>query len=236
MDLAIIVVRWGKYKHIQALGEVLVKLCMLPSRHGHAIYEKTQYVHALAALFLLNTIGVACVKYERFKELDSILKIRVPSGNFLWDYPSSLLDLVGRFHWSKDELNDLIGLNHYFPESPLVYDVLKPHFNKCFISEDLFENTFYIWERLKSLVYGFYEKEPDGSFWGPCGNFIRKEARYRQNILAQSLFVAFFDNADIQKQDWPPIKQGMFGGKYENYTKIKNDANEFYNSCMRGRY
>ena len=108
MDLAIIVVRWGKYKHIQALGEVLVKLCMLPSRHGHAIYEKTQYVHALAALFLLNTIGVACVKYERFKELDSILKIRVPSGNFLWDYPSSLLDLVGRFHWSKDELNDLI--------------------------------------------------------------------------------------------------------------------------------
>lgn len=160
----------------------------------------------------------------------------MPSGNFLWDYPSSLLDLVGRFHWSKDELNDLIGLNHYFPESPLVYDVLKPHFNKCFISEDLFENTFYIWERLKSLVYGFYEKEPDGSFWGPCGNFIRKEARYRQNILAQSLFVAFFDNADIQKQDWPPIKQGMFGGKYENYTKIKNDANEFYNSCMRGRY
>ncbi|WP_302592563.1 SIR2 family protein [uncultured Bacteroides sp.] len=236
MELAIIVVRWGKYKHIQALGEVLVRLCMLPARHGHAIYEKTQYVHALAALFLLNTIGVACVKYERFKELDSILKIRVPSGNFLGEYPYSLLYLIGRFHCDKNDLNDFIEQNYYFPDSLLVYNVLKSHFNKYFISEDLFENTFYIWERLKSLVYGFYEKGPNGSFWGPCGNFIMKELQYQRNPMKAHPYVAFFDNADIQKQDWSPIRQGMFGGKYENYTKIKNDANGFYNSCMRGRY
>lgn len=63
-----------------------------------------------------------------------------------------------------------------------------------------------------------------------------KEKLYQRNPLNEYPFIAFFDNADLQKQDWSPIRQGMFGGKYENYTNIKNAANEFYNRCMRGRY
>lgn len=234
MDVAVIIVRWGKPRHIYALGDVLVKLCIIPF-HEYTYIEKTQYIHALSGVFLLNAIGVACVKYERFKELDHILKLKIPSGNFLGNYPSSVLDAIGRFHWYKDELNNLMGQNYFFPESLLVYNTLKISFSKYFITEALFENTFYIWERLKSLLYG-YNDESDESFWGPCGEFIRKEVYYKRNRLDKQPFVEFFGNADIQKQEWPPIKQGLFGGNYDNYTKIRDDANLFYSECMRGRY
>lgn len=235
MEIAIIIVRWGKPKHIFALEDVLVKLCIIPFRNGYSYIEKTQYIHALAGVFLLNVIGVACVKYERFKELDHILKRNVPSGNFLGNYPSSLLDLIGRFHWNRDELNNLMGQNYYFPESILVYKTLNTLFGKYFITESLFENTFYIWERLKSLLFGYLEKSST-PFWGPCGEFIRKESYYQRNILDKQPFVVFFESSDIQKQEWPPIKQGLFGGNYDNYVKLRNDANSFYRECMRGRF
>ena len=42
----------------------------------------TRYLHALAPMLLLNTIGIVCVKYGRFKKLNDILSTSVPVGNF----------------------------------------------------------------------------------------------------------------------------------------------------------
>jgi hypothetical protein len=98
MDSAIFTVRWGKAYHIEMFGDILVKLCTKPFKDGANIIEDTQYLHGLAVTLLLNTIGVACVKYERFTELDRILKLSVPAGNFMGFYREPLLYLLGVSH------------------------------------------------------------------------------------------------------------------------------------------
>lgn len=74
LETAILAVRWGKWFHIKPFGDLLVKLCTKPFRNGESFIEYTQYLHALAPMLLFNVIGVACMKYNRFRELDNILK------------------------------------------------------------------------------------------------------------------------------------------------------------------
>jgi hypothetical protein len=134
MDAAILAARWGKAYHIEIFGDLMVKLCTKPFINGESYQENTQYLHALGATLLLNTIGVACVKYERFAELNRILKLSVPAGNFMGFHRLSLLYLL----W---------------------FDTLK--------------------------------------------------------------------------NEWPPIKQGMFGGSYDEYKKVSNQAEEYYKQTMK---
>ena len=43
------------------------------------------------------------------------------------------------------------------------------------------------------------------------------------------LYSTFFAQAESQKNNWEPIKQGMFDGKYEVYKKLKTEVDDFLN-------
>lgn len=105
LDAAILTARWGRGWHIKLFGEILIKLCIRPMKNGEITAEGTQYLHALAPMLLLNTIGIACVKYGRFKELNNILKLSVPEGNFMGYYRQPLLYLLGGTHWKYEIWN-----------------------------------------------------------------------------------------------------------------------------------
>jgi hypothetical protein len=47
-------------------------------------------------------------------------------------------------------------------------------------------------------------------------------------------YTIFFDSADKMKDEWEPIKQGMFGGSYDEYKKVFDQAKAFYNQNRRG--
>jgi hypothetical protein len=112
MDASILAIRWGKAYHIKMFGDILIKLCTKPFRSGEITTEGTQYLHSLAATLLLNAIGVACVKYERFTELDKMLKLSVPAGNFMGFHRMPLLSLLGSTYWDYDTLNHLASSNY----------------------------------------------------------------------------------------------------------------------------
>ena len=131
-------------------------MCTKPFKNGEITREETQYLHALAPMLLLNVIGVTCVKYNRYKELDCILKLSVPAPNFITvSYREPLLYLLGSTHWNYETWNELIGQRYYYPISHFLLEELRPLFKNYFVVNSEYENTFYIWERLKSLVYGY---------------------------------------------------------------------------------
>lgn len=118
LEIAVLAIRWGKWYHIKPLGDLLVRLCVKPFKNGESFIEGTQYIHSLAPMLLLNTIGIACVKYGKFRELDSILKLSVPAPNFMTpSYRESLLTLLGSTHWNYEDWNELIGQRYYYPMS-----------------------------------------------------------------------------------------------------------------------
>lgn len=233
MDAVILAVRWGKAHHIEAFGDILVKLCTKPIRNGEAYIENTQYLHALGATLFLNTIGVACVKYGRYTELNTILKLSVPAGNFMGFHRGSLLYLLGSTHWDYNKLNSLTGLNYIYPWSFILLERLRPHFRGCFTIDSEYENTFYIWEHLESLVFGYNQCYILDHFYVPTGQFLRSRINYKMRHGSEEPYCVFFGGADKLKGEWEPIKQGMFGGSYDEYKKIFDQADEFYKQHIR---
>lgn len=62
------------------------------------------------------------------------------------------------------------------------------------------------------------------------GNFLHQREVYRRASQSgeQEPYILFFEGADKLKNDWEPIKQGMFGGSYDNYKQIYAQAEEYY--------
>lgn len=233
IDIAILAARWGKAHHIEAFGDIIVKLCTKPFRSGEITTEGTQYLHALGATLLVNAVGIACVKYERYTELNKILKLSIPAGNFMGFHRGSLLYLLGSIHWDYNTLNHLAGTNYYYPWSFILIEKLRSHFRGYFTVDTEYENTFYIWEHLESLVFGYNQCYILDRFYVPTGQFLRSRVEYKMRHSSEEPYCVFFDSADKLKGEWEPIKQGMFGGNYEEYKKIFEQAEEFYKQNMR---
>lgn len=233
IDAAILAIRWGKPYHIEIFGDILVKLCTKPFRNGETIKEGTQYLHAFGATLLLNAVGVACIKYERFAELNKILKLSVPAGNFMGYCREPLLYLLGSTHWSYDILNNLSGLNYLYPWSFTLLERLRSHFRGCFTVDSEYENTFYIWENLESLLFGYNQYYIGGCFYVPTGQFLRSRVEFKRCNNGEEPYTIFFDSADKLEGEWKPVKQGMFGGSYDEYKKIFDQAQEFYKQNIR---
>lgn len=227
LDAAILTARWGKEWQIKLFGDILVKLCTKPMKNGETTREGTQYLHSLAPMLLLNTIGIACVKYRRFRELNKILSLSVPAGNFMGFYREPLLNLLGETHWDCKTWNDLMGTAYYYPFSLFFLQNLSPIFKDYFVTNSEYENVFYIWEYLKSLVYG-YNKCFLIEFSVPMGNFLLARIGYKEKRKEHEPYTLFFEEADKLKNSWEPIKQGMFGGNYDNYKQIYDQAEEYY--------
>ena len=229
LDVAMVVGRWGNPTQIKMLGEVIVKLCIRPFRNGMITCNGANYQHGIAATLLLNALGITCVHYENFEGLERVLRLELPTENFVTTlYKCKFLYAIGDSHLGRDTLNSLIGQNYYYPYSILLLNELRGLFEKILPLEEDYETAFYIWEHLKSLVYGYQKCYYKDNFFVPIGHFTRYEAEQRFRLHSETTYCHFFDSAEQLKNKWPPIKQGMFGGKYESYKEIYDQAEEFY--------
>lgn len=185
IETFILTARWGKTDHIVLFKDVLIRLCLRPFESGRMETEQTSYLHALAVEILFNAIGIACVKYKRFAELEDILSINIPPFNILGTHSCKMLSIVGMAHWEFGLWNTLLQQNYYYPRSMFFKEILSPFFKDVFYAESEYENYFYIWEQLSSLGYVahgccFMEHE-----YFPTGHFIRAAAVYRHRELGK---------------------------------------------------
>ena len=219
LETAILTARWGKKHHLQLFGEVLIKLCMVSSSYD--LKGNGEFFHALAPTLLFNTLGVACVKYGRFAELNAILCSFVPSGDLAGSYGESLLPLLGITPWKREEWDFLLGKQYQYPFSRFYMDKIKPVCISYFVSADEFKSTYYIWEHLKALLYG-YNKCYMYGFRVPTGMFydVGKSDKRHPSVL-------YFNEAEKLRENWEPIKQGLFGGSYDEYKAVFDQVEKY---------
>ena len=235
LEAAVLTARWGKEWQIQLFGDVLIKLCTKEWRYEESYRGDTIYLHGLAPMLLLNALGVACVKYQRFKELNIILSSTVSQENFRYNQRRfQLIAILGDVYWGSDMWNTLMGGCDDYPFSMFFLGHLRSLFKDCFTAGSEYENVFYIWEHLKSLIFG-YNRPPELNFRLLLGNFLHQREEYRRASQkgVQEPYILFFEGADRLKDDWEPIKQGMFGGSYDNYKQIYAQAEEYYQQWIR---
>ena len=235
LEAAVPTVRWGKASQIQLFGDILIKLCTKEWRNEENSRSVAIYLHGLAPMLLLNALGIACVKYQRFKELNTILSSTVSQENFRCNQRRfQLIAILGDVYWDDNKWHELIGVNYIYPSSMFFLGHLRSLFKDCFTADSEYENVFYIWEHLKSLIFA-YNRSHEEEFRLPLGNFLHQRMVYRRASQSgeQEPYILFFEGADKLKNDWEPIKQGMFGGSYDAYKQIYDQAEEYYKQRIR---
>ena len=63
------------------------------------------------------------------------------------------------------------------------------------------------------------------SVWTPWGEFMWRGRLW--NLNEDTMYKAFFSEADIEKDNWQPIKDGMFDKSYDVYVETKTKVDEF---------
>lgn len=232
---AIIIVRYGTLKQQELLVDAMVRLCMKrPLGNGVSYVKGTSNLHLFGSTFLLHTIGIACVKYGYFQILPEIMKRKVPVGHALsYSYPYPLAHLAGTCHWSREELCSYMNEGWYYPYSELVSRSLWSYFRECFLNEDEYRNTFAIWERLFSTMYVYYKSAliPDYEIF-PIGLFVG-ERIVRISKIGDDSYSQFFSSAETDKDEWAPLKQGLFDSSYAKYDEINKRAVDYYEHHSR---
>ena len=112
-------------------------------------------------------------------------------------------------------------------------EIVCSHFEPVFMVESEIEATYYIWEQLKSLLFGYKCGKRFGNSYFTTGYFLHYRVGLMRNVGGDDPYTSFYGGAEKQQNEWPPIKQGMFGGDYEQYQKLLNEAEEYYKSVVR---
>lgn len=226
---SIVIVRYGTLKQQRLLVDAMVKLCLKPFVNGESSVVGTSYLHLLGSTFLFHAIGVSCVKYGYYQLLPEMMKRNVPASNALspsHSYP--LAHMVGTNHWRADVLNIYMDASWYYPYSELITKTLQPYFKECFLSDDDYKNGVAIWEHLFSLMYVYYKSAlfPENGVF-PVGSFL-SERIIRNSMIGGDSYSEFFSTASIEKDNWEPLKQGLFDGCYANYEDVYNRAEGYF--------
>ena len=232
---SILIVRYGTLKQQELLVDVMVKLCMKrPFGNGESSIRGTSNLHLLGVSFLFHAIGLACVKYGFFQILPEMMKRGVPAGHALsYNHSYTLAHLAGTNHWRPDELNDYMDSGWYYPYSEFISRNLQPFFKDYFLNDDEYQSGFAIWERLFSMMYVYYNSSifPNNNVF-PIGLFLG-ERILRGALVGGDSYSLFFSAAAIDKDEWEPLKQGLFDRSYAKYEKINREAEEYYKHNRR---
>ena len=234
MDAAILTAQWGTAKQLELFGQVMVMLCGKPLVSGQMERSGSGLLHGIGAQFLFNVVGMACVKYERFAELEKMLSLSVPSPHFKSvNHRQPLIQVLGEQYWNNDGLNQVLGQNYYYPWTMWLKEYVCPHFETSFMVEPEIEAMYYIWEQLKSLLFGYKYSRPYGEAYFTTGFFLHYRAGLVRNVGGDDPYTVFYGEAEKQQNEWSPIKQGMFGGDYSQYQETVKKAEEYYQRVMR---
>lgn len=231
---SIVIVRYGTYKQQTLLVDEMVRLCMKTYDNNEITTVGTPAIHLFAASFLFHAIGISCVKYGYYQILPLMMTKMVPASNALSNtHDYSLSCLAGTIHWQPDVLNIYMDTSWSYPYSELISRRLKPFFKEYFLNGEQYSECFAIWEKLFSLMYVYYRSSPfrDIEVF-PMGLFM-SETIYRNVLVQRGLYYSFFNSAVTQKEEWEPIKQGLFDGDFAKFIAISEKAETFYKNNRR---
>jgi hypothetical protein len=100
---------------------------------------------------------------------------------------------------------------NYVPRSEYTFKLLQSQLEEILFLGQSYESLFDRFEMFMALVYA----DITDSGWGPIGRFGYKHFRSRPN-----LYINLLEEAKSQKDNWPPIKAGLFRHSYSRFNEV----------------
>ncbi len=213
---------WGDNKHYhQMINKILARISdNLKPQDGLLV---DIYLRWYPLCLLLYSAGIASIASKNYLALSYILTAKVRSPNNLYGtVPISIPigEAAGKLH---DAFQTLPGLErHYVPRSEYLYKLLQPDLDDLLFLGSDYEWHFNRLEIFLALTYADFKYKPEGKVWGPLGRFACEYRRDREG----NTFSEILEEAERQKDDWPPLKANLFSGSYERFIKIAKKFQE----------
>ncbi|HWU42967.1 MAG TPA: SIR2 family protein, partial [Bdellovibrio sp.] len=223
LPLFINLCHWGRSEHEELAVKAIERVAnFIPNKGG---YEWWTALRLYPASLLLCAGGVAAIHSNRtslfFKLLAGFKVKGINDSNHAMDdlLPYQILDQrSGQQFPDKDR--------KYTPINNLVFETLRPYFIELLPTDDDFEKAFDRFEYLAAMVYvdvipRLRGEENDEYSWAPPGRFSWKRT------FGDHVSKLIESEITEQGQHWPPLREGLFGGKLEQAKIVKGRLDKF---------
>lgn len=225
LSLSIHGVYWSTPVHEEYFVNILKRLSE-PVRMNSTYTDLCRNCHYYPALVLFYAMGLIALKRNNFSLLKKFFTIKISDtqeqpclNNFIKRFNSSLLD--------SNELNMILSKNYHTPLSTYLNLKLQKLLNVFIYTESEFNELFQVFEYLLSINYQYIVNKDRPCGWVPVGEFRWRQLSFYNN--QDTFFKTFFEKAELEKENWAPIKQGMFGSSYKSFLAAKSGADEHLN-------
>ncbi len=215
---------WGSREHTPVLRKIISRL----AEHQGARGGITAWINLrwYPVTVLVYSGGIGAIAAENYDNLVALLTTRVSSEHNRGE--EVVLPLVqGLTELDRRKVFNLLPGHerYYFPRSEYLFKVLQSDLDDLLFLGRSYEAMFDRFEILLALVHADLYSQTTGRARGPFGRFTWKHARPDDT----SVFTELLKEAESQKDDWPPLKAGLFGGSYERFSQVSAEYGEIIN-------
>jgi uncharacterized caspase-like protein len=216
---AICIAHWGTEEHWPILRKILARMTdRLEPESGLSIWIAFRWY---PILLLIYSSGIAAIAGDNYENLAAILKTPLPSSRSRSELRPAASAPVVALSGHYDAFKALPGHDrNYVAQSEYFFKLLQPLLDDLlFLGRD-YETYFDRFEVLNALACADHLKADSGRAWGPFGRFAWK---YRRGFSEEDPFRQMIQEAESQREDWPPIKSGLFQGSCDRFLEIASE-------------
>lgn len=196
---------------------------------NHKLKGKTLWIMVrwYPVLLLLYYGGVSTTAAEDFKKMLELMSIRV----FNPTPPHSKVSLIQAVtnvfsRRGRHPFEIVLGnKNGRVPQSEYLFKILKSKLEELLFLNSEYESIFNRFEVLLALEYAHQTAgDSPERISAPIGRFGYKRRTY-DNPLAEVI-----EEAKTKGENWPPLKAGLIGGRFDRFEKISSLLDEKVNN------
>lgn len=209
---------WGETPHIPLMQKVISGLTShLTATSGKVIWSALRWY---PTTLLLYAGGIGSLAAERYDNLAAVLfaKIRSLLQSGLEQPAVDVVSAATVELTRADAFKFIPGHErHYVPESEYLFGSLQPVVDDVLFVGQRFEPLFDRYEVFHALVMADLTEKAGRRAWGPLGRFGWK---YNSLRVEENPFVNVVNEAEEKKQEWAPLRAGLFDGSYERFAFV----------------
>jgi len=217
-----VVAYWSSDEILEVLSKIISRASdrMLDIQGGSVVLLNLRWY---PLLLLLYHAGIAAVESRNYKSLAKIFYTKLGGSDngrnepyFAQKLSHAITELT-----KANVFKQIPGHErHYTPNSEYLFKQIQPVLDNLFFLGRSYESDFDEFELLYALVVADLRKQSNSSLWGPIGRFGWKHHSHN------SPFTKLLEEASSLRNEWPPLKAGMFGGSYERFETLANEYQE----------
>lgn len=206
---------WATDEQLSLLAKIVSRSCdrLLENQSGIIGWLNLRWY---PLLLLTYNAGIAAIENGNYRSIYEIFYTKLSSS----DYDNKESFFVQKIAYQTEKLIETFKIipeheRYYTPMSEYFFKQLQPNLDDLFFLGKRYENVFDEFEILFALTIADLQKQEGGNVWGPVGRFGWKNRSY-----GIPPFMRLRHQASQHKNNWKPIKAGMFGGSYERFEEI----------------